>query len=77
VPTVFYAYPNYRELADDASVPTHARTTRDVRRWLRLLVGSAPLRRELAATQRHFARSYTPDAVARRYADALRALAGG
>ena len=41
---------------------------------LRRLLGGAELRRELGATQRHFAAWFTPNAVARQWARTLEAL---
>lgn len=74
VPTIFYPYDNYMELASAAAVPTHARDASRVDALLRLLLGGAELRRELGATQRHFAAWFTPSAIAGQWARTLEAL---
>ena len=74
MPTIFYPYGNYMELASAAAVPTHARDVAGVDALLRRLLGGAELRRELGATQRHFAAWFTPNAIARQWARTLEAL---
>ncbi len=74
VPTVFFPYDNYMELASAAAVPTHARDAARVGALLQLLLGGAELRRELGATQLHFASWFTPSAIAGQWARTLEAL---
>ncbi len=74
VPAVFYEHENYMALASAAAVPTHARDAARVSELLRLLIGGPALRRELAATQRHFALWFTPRAIAEQYVETFEAL---
>ena len=62
------------ELASAAAMPTHARDAARIAELLRLLLGCAELRRELGATQRHFAAWFTPSSIAGQWARTLEAL---
>ena len=74
MPTIFFPYDNYMELASAAGVPTHTRDAAGVASLLRLLLGGAELRRELGTTQRHFAAWFTPSAIAGQWARTVEAL---